>query len=823
MRISSFFFVFCGLSFFATTGCGSSCSECNLEQRILLEPTMVINENAVGKSQHLIDEQEKWKSEPLSFQPQNIWEPDFTWNEPLHLAIDLKATYQVHSLALYHVAEFLDETEGEISVYYGEPFNWKPLLKGKKIERNEWQHLVFKPTETQFLRIVLEGGKVNIGELFCFGNLVEASKMSQQVTNNSSSKTLKKTTFDEMLGINAFIDDPIGRLDFFGFIREYHNWRWVEYEDNPPYPNNVNHWSPGNSKWDFDQFYRNMHRANILACPSIKENLKWLRRNHWEKNTRPALPEDDAEDPLSYIAHADHMFQYAARYGSNQLADSLLKLGEDQLVKSGLGYLQYFENWNEQNIWWNGRAEYFTPYEYAAMSSADYDGHMQELGTTVGLKNADPDAKLVMSGLASLNLDYVKAMKFWSDHHRDGSFPADVLNFHHYSRFQEGNKRHAISPEEDDLQTQLEELVAYRNQYLPSHELWLTEFGYDTNPNSPQGVPAIGNFTNEEVQGIWLVRSLLAVAAAGVDRASIYMLRDVKDGDPYMYNTSGITSSMHSGWQPKPAWYYLKTMTRCLEGMQFEKVIPSNEKDVLVYKFSRQNYSESLPESAYVLWCATSEGKVINDYQLNTSPKEKYSLVIDLNAGETPDQKTDIQQTNKVISLKVSEKPTVVLVNNKVFEESLFTISRRYKVKLDSSMLVFENPADKQATGMLGLTDEQNEVGNPIMGGANTPARNWKTSKVKREDYPYSVYLDLGEETEVNMISLFDANDDGDFSISFGKPGDWQIMTTDHLHQYKKWSHHVINSTTQFIRFTKHSPTANVGEVVIYALKPNEK
>ncbi|MEM9834299.1 MAG: hypothetical protein AAF944_26960 [Bacteroidota bacterium] len=779
---------------------------------------MVVNENAVGKSQHLVDEQAKWKLESLSFQPQSIWRPDFSWNEPLHLAIDLQSTYQVQSVALYRDADFLDDIEGKVSVYYGEPFDWKPLLERKSLERNKWQQLIFEPAETQFLRIKIEGGKVNLGELFCFGDLIGQSTFGQMV-KASAINVPEKTTFDEMLGINAFIDDPIGRLDYFGFIREYHNWRWVEHEDDAPYPNNINHWSPGDSKWDFDQFYRNMHTADILACPSVKENLKWLRRNHWEINTRPALPEDDANDPSSYIAHADHMFQYAARYGARQVADSLLKLADDQVVKSGLGYLQYFENWNEQNIWWKGRAEYFTPYEFAAMSSADYDGHMQELGNTIGLKNADPEAKLVMSGLASLNLDYVKAMKFWSDHHRNGSFPADVLNFHHYSRYQKGSERYAISPEDDSLQTQLEELVAYRNQHLPTHELWLTEFGYDTNPNSPQGVPTIGNFTNEEVQGIWLVRSLLAISAAGIDRASIYMLRDVKDGDPSLYNTSGVTSSKQSGWQPKPAWYYLKTITNCLQGMQFEQVIPTKQKDVFIYKFTRQHSSESRPESAYVIWSGTSEGKVIDGYQLELLPQEKYGLVVELSSNNSTVQNADIQQFSKITSLSVMEKPTVVLVNDQMFNKSLFTADKRYKIELTPSMLSFDDPSDTQVEGMLGLVDEQGNVGNPIMGGTTDPKTNWKTTKIKLEAYPYSAYLDLGSVANVNIISLFDANNEGDFSISVGEPDNWQIVATDRLQQYKKWSHHIVNSSTRYIRLTKHSSSANVGEVVIYAQK----
>ena len=571
--------------FASLVGCGSTCEDCQIEQHIPLTYEMIINESAVGNGANLVDEQSQWKSGDLSFEPQRVWQPDFTWKEPLYIAIDLLTTHQVNSLSLYRAVALLDRTETAVSVYVGEPFAWEPLVEKQAVARNEWQSVDFSPVTTRYLRLKLEGGKVNIGELFLFGTPISQASPTAPSAQEAAAKPRRKTTFDEMLGINAFIDDPIGRYDFFGLVREYHNWRWAEHEEDQPYPDNVNHWNPGDSNWNFDALYQNLHRSGIVGCPSIKENLKWLRKNHWENNTKPLLPEGNPEDPRSYIAHADHMFQYAARYGRTVVADSLLKLADDQPRTSGLGYLRYFENWNEQNIWWKYRAEYFTPYEFAAMSSADYDGHQQALGTTVGLKNADSTAQLVMSGLASLNFDYVRAMKFWADHHRGGSFPADVLNFHHYSRYKDGDVRYAISPEADSLQARLETIVECRDQYLPDCELWLTEFGYDTNSASPQGVPSIAGFTNEEVQGMWLVRSVLAAAAAGVDRTAIYMLRDVKDNDPSLYNTCGITSSKQSGWQPKPAWYYLKTLAEVLKGMRFEQAMPTDNPKVMTHKF----------------------------------------------------------------------------------------------------------------------------------------------------------------------------------------------------------------------------------------------
>ncbi len=779
---------------------------------------MIINESAVGNSINLVDEQSNWKSGKLVFQPQQVWKPEFAWNEPLYLTIDLQAVHEVHGLSLYRVADLLDRTDAEVSVYSGRPFAWEPLVGKQEVKRNEWQYVTLPSLETRYLRLKIEGGKVNIGELFLFGTSV-SDNARPEATQEVSAKNKKRTTFDEMLGINAFIDDPIGRYDFFGLVREYHNWRWAEHEEDQPYPNNVNHWNPGDSKWDFDALYQNMHRLGIAGCPSIKENLKWLRKNHWENNTKPLLPEDDPEDPRSYIAHADHMFQYAARYGSTEVADSLLKLADDQPRISGLGYLRYFENWNEQNIWWKYRAEYFTPYEFAAMSSADYDGHQQALGTTVGLKNADPTAQLVMSGLASLNFDYVRAMKFWADHHRGGSFPADVLNFHHYSNYRDGDQRYAISPEADNLQAKLETLVRYRDQYLPGRELWLTEFGYDTNSASPQGVPSIAGFTNEEVQGMWLVRSLLAAAAAGIDRTAIYMLRDVKDNDPSLYNTCGITSSKQSGWQPKPAWYYLKTLAETLKGMRFEHSVATSDPEVMIYKFVQEDSSKS-PTAAYVVWCTTSQNKVVDNYSINLLDQERHCSMIKLSANSDGVWQTLNTNSGKA-TVGVSEIPTLIIVDGEKLSQNEVLSSEERILKISPEMVSYSSDSLQSGKSISvkneGLFDEQETVGNPMMNQGKRPTHLWKTQGLKPENYPYSAYIDLGKETSISMVSIFDANSDGKLSISIGEPGSWKLLSVDQLMQYNRWSTHAVSAKTRFIRITKFAPTSNIGEFIIYS------
>lgn len=71
--------------------------------------------------------------------------------------------------------------------------------------------------------------------------------------------------------------------------------------------------------------------------------------------------------------------------------------------------------------------------------------------------------------------------------------------------------------------------------------MWLTEFGYDTSPRSPNLAPAYGSFDAEDVQGMWLIRTYMYLAAARIDRAHMFMLANVVDDGGTKFQTSGLT------------------------------------------------------------------------------------------------------------------------------------------------------------------------------------------------------------------------------------------------------------------------------------------
>ncbi len=508
---------------------------------------MLVNEVARGHAFALFDEQKGLGNLPAgstAAQPKSIWhDGPGRFYYPLTAYVDLGAVHQIRDIYVFDT-----NGTGDFRVESGVPFKWQPLLSDPLTGYQRWnRHSV--NVRTRYLRFTLPDPGTRVPEVVLYG---KAEGIRHIAPLPPATRRRPLPTMDQLIGTNAFIDDPLDKMQAVGFVREYHNWSWDA--GKAAFPANQAAFSPsyaGGGGWNFDDYYSRLKNAGIAVCPSLKGSVNWLTE---ATNHKPMAPGRDAADPASYKEHADYLFQFAARYGSAKVSDAKLKLAPDQPRRSGLGLLRYFENDNEPNAWWHGREGYSTPYEFAARCSADYDGHRKTLGDTFGVKNADPAAKLVMGGLAGLDLSYVKAMKAWADWNRGGEFPADVLNFHTYSNDigGQGSSRTGISPEDDRLKDRLQELVNYRDRYLPDKEIWLTEFGYDTHPASVQGARAIGDTSVEEVQARWLVRSFLEIAAAGVERAAQYMLRDAAAGNPTKYSTSGLVTEKGQ-WKPKPS------------------------------------------------------------------------------------------------------------------------------------------------------------------------------------------------------------------------------------------------------------------------------
>ena len=345
--------------------------------------------------------------------------------------------------------------------------------------------------------------------------------------------------------------------------------------------------------------------------------------NPGQGDVEPAL----MTDPLLYLDHAKWNTIHAIKYGngnSTDLSDYLLaqQLLAESEVNDGLhkARLLYLENNNEPDKSWYEEAydfysqdEYpnnpdlssycdqpydaqarmnwhFAPEAYAAMLSADYDGHQRSPGFLIdpgnpglghwGVKNhivqtddgihQPGEIRVAMAGLASLRTTYVERMMAWCVANRTGNGPTlpwEVFNFHHYSSEWSMNApeeelfeetwgiplanigQHGVSPERDDLRGKMSETISRTNSAYDeanvanaernNKEFWLSEFGYDTNARSNQRVPPLSGNTLQETQAQWIVRSILEASAAragwgpdgqeiakGFDKVHIFCIRD---------------------------------------------------------------------------------------------------------------------------------------------------------------------------------------------------------------------------------------------------------------------------------------------------------
>lgn len=467
---------------------------------------------------------------------------------------------------------------------------------------------------------------------------------------------------DQFIGANAFIDDPIDKLMAVGFVREYHNWEWNDDNNNyVGYPNNKIKWTHEN--WDFDSFYQKINEAGLTISPCIQGKVRWLHKEPGNFSDKPVdEKESNTTDPASYQKKSHFMYQFAARYGASFVIDKNLTLADKQTRKSGMNLVHYLEDWNEQNKGWEGKKAKFSAEEYAAMASADYDGHcktMQMGSATFGIKNADPSMKFVMGGLVGLNLKYIKQMKTWFEKNRaDKKFAADVLNFHVYGwKYDKGwsGGGPPKSPEESNFKERLEEITEYRDKYLPGLEVWVSEFGWDTNPGSPLCAPPIGSFDIQEVQAQWLVRSYLAFAAAGVDRAQMYMLRDVDSKSPIWYASCGLVGQK-GDWKPKKSWFYVYTLKNILKNMKYAGEIPSTNPAITIYKFKESGTKKQV----YAIWAKTSSGYNVKGYKLKIKDEGDVASLIELKADNIEGNTSNLNLQNGEVVIDVSERPVFV-------------------------------------------------------------------------------------------------------------------------------------------------------------------
>jgi hypothetical protein len=408
----------------------------------------------------------------------------------------------------------------------------------------------------------------------------------------------------------------------------------------------------------------------------------------------------------------------------------------------------------------------FTGEEYAAMASAAFDAHnnnftAQKGATTYypGVNNANSAIKYVMGGTAGIreyDWFFITKMKKWFDDNRTGTFkyPFNVINFHHYNTGTWIDAQTAgVSPEADEwdlgdasllndanyytarigniydnaiknrseknntqaiqvgatmfkkrtFKQRLIELKKLVNDNFGSGvELWMSEFGWDTNKNSPESAKEKRDANNniaidaqgfaldrQEFQGMWITRGFMEIAAAQWDRAMLFDLRDeISSENAFRFNSSGMVKDKASGYAPKKSYYYLSTMRDALKGTIFNREITlAGDNTVLtsgqfanrsfnftddnfprIYEFKKSTVTGTpnpnvAGEVVLAIWLPTSEGKT-KSFTLNLATT--FSTVVSASTpvtfvemcqGDLDGKKTVIPITNNSLTFTISERP----------------------------------------------------------------------------------------------------------------------------------------------------------------------
>lgn len=113
------------------------------------------------------------------------------------------------------------------------------------------------------------------------------------------------------------------------------------------------------------------------------------------------------------------------------------------------------------------------------------------------------------------------------------------------------------------------------------------------------------------------------------------------------------------------------------------------------------------------------------------------------------------------------------------------------------------------------IADEQTASGDPLNSSGGNPTTEWHAGW-NANDYPASIYVDLGQNAALTNISIYDNNGIDSLVVSYGSPGSWTQLFVDELPNYQIWNNHTVSVTTRYIRFTAIGSDAHFNEVVLY-------
>ncbi|RAJ93978.1 putative secreted protein (Por secretion system target) [Larkinella arboricola] len=576
----------------------------------------------------------------------------------------------------------------------------------------------------------------------------------------------KSVPLKNFLGVNAFewdfldgrIPDVIDEnrmnaVKAFQGIRHYIDWEKLEANEGK-YTYNPTH----SGGWNYDAIYERCKAEGIEVLACLKTLPNWMLATYPEdqRDTEnvPVRYGSDFSLPASYIDQARVAFQYVARYGYNtNVNPALVSVNPAQrwtgdginTVKIGMGLIKYIECDNERDKWWKGRKAYQTAREYAANLSAFYDGHKNTMGPGIGVKNADPNIKVVIGGLASAYAgpDYLQGMIDWCKQYRgykpDGTVDLcwDVINYHLYpdnsNSSQSGMSGRGAAPEVSSAVDVVKDFIEAAHRYSYDMPVWVTETGYDANQGSPLKAIPIGNKNEYQTQADWILRTALFYARSGVERVFFYQMYDDNFLNPTQFGSSGL---INQNFTRKPAADFLFQTNKILGKYTYKETINTNP---IVDRYEYQG------KSAYVLVVPDEVGRTAQ-YTLDLGAAAYAKVYTPKMASDTADMQKLNTSAGK-LTLTVTETPMFVIASDQLVTSSTSTTATARLASaespgksLDESIRVFPNPtADYVTIDFEGNTDAPLEI-NLFSASQGT---QYKRIKAQKTDKTYSQTINM--------------------------------------------------------------------------------
>ena len=586
------------------------------------------------------------------------------------IVVDLQIPYRVSEVYLFDRARIADS----VWVYTGTMQKWK--LKAAfttKGDIGQWGWRRFGIDDsTRYVMFRFSSHMADITEAVLYGCALGTPPFAP--SQDYTGPRLPTKTLREFLGVNTSQGQPIEYAKPFHYTRHYAYHSFIDNDTSNAYPsmkfNLVPYgwWNNGSQSYvmyadSIVRFNGNKIWYSIFGVPT------YLTKYGYNLHDRPVdKPGMDPNDPLSYTRHASMYWNFAAAYGKTAVDTNLLQAWNEPKF-SGLGIMTEFENGNESDGFWLGR-QYCSPLEYYAQSTADYDGDHGRMGPHLGIKNADPNSELIMAGIAGIDTNRVRVLKFICNTTRvDGKFLwQGGIQYHYYSSNGVGQyagtitstATAGITPEEDSLRKKMKKVRDYTYKVDPNVEVIMGEYGYDKSRKSIVSAPMVPGYNQAQSQGIMLLRGINAFSFSGFDRLILYWLQDnVEENHETFFITSGLIRKLsETEFIRYPAWYYISTMLNHIGNYTPESII-SEKGNVWIYKYRNKNSPDS---AAYFVYCPTHNGTKVNGYSLDLGKASGIATEISfIENSEEGNAATKPIQAGK-ISIDVTEFPKLVIV-----------------------------------------------------------------------------------------------------------------------------------------------------------------